>query len=891
MLSSPPGTVAFLFTDIEGSTRLWERYPETMPVAYVRHDAILREAVAAHHGLVYKTIGDAFQVAFPAASAAVAAAFAAQQALVAESWPLPEPMRVRMALHAGDVVPDADGDYRSPVLNRLGRLLGVGHGGQVLLSQAVFELARDTLPGGVEVRDLGERRLKDLYRPERIHQLLHPALPVDFPPLATLDRRPHNLPVQPTPLVGREAEITAIQRLLEQRHIRLVTLTGPGGIGKTRLGLQAAAELVDVFNHGVFFVPLAAVIDPALVPSAIAQALGVQEEGGQPLVAQLQEHLRERELLLVLDNLEQVLEAAPVVAGLLAAAPGLRVLATSRERLGLRGEREVVVPPLSLPDPRRLPPLETLTQFEAVRLFIERAQGVRSDFQVTNEMAPAVAEICVRLDGLPLAIELAAVRVKVLPPPAMLARLERRLALLTGGARDLPARQQTLRATIDWSYDLLSPDEQALFRRLGVFVGGLTLEAVESVVAAAGPLAVDVLDGVSSLVDKSLLRQAEGITGDPRYVMLETIREFGLEKLDASGEAEVTRRAHAEHFLALADELSPLTWGPEQAHSLDQLQAELDNLRAAFAWAVAAEETLPALNLGIFLERLWDVRGYLSEGRNWLERASALPMEGIPGGRRAQALSNAGSIAQAQGDLDGARALQERALAVIREVDTEGGRRGTAHILNRLGIIALCQGDNDRADALQEDALARFRELGDPSAAATVLNNLGVNADDRGDYARARALYEEALAQQREAGDIQAIAIYLGNLGEVARDQGDHAAAAVYYREGLTIWAALKDRWNTTSTLDGVAMLALDRGQPERAARLFGAAVALRETVGAPLAANERADQERYVALVRVALGDEPFMVAWEAGRALTLEGAIAEALETVDQVEARMPQ
>jgi predicted ATPase len=858
-----------------------------MSAVYARHDAILREAVAAHHGLVYKTIGDAFQVAFSGASTAVAAAFEAQQALVAESWPLPEPMRVRMALHVGDVAPDVDGDYRSPVLNRLGRLLSTGHGGQVLLSQAIFELARDTLPDGVDMRDLGERRLKDLYRPERIHQLLHPALPSDFPPLATLDRRPHNLPVQPTPLVGREAEITAIRRQLEQRDIRLVTLTGPGGIGKTRLGLQVAAELVDVFNHGVLFVPLSAVTDPALVPSAIAQALGVQEEGGQPLVAQLQEHLRERELLLVLDNLEQVLAAVPVVAGLLATAPGLKVLATSRERLQLRGEREIPVPPLALPDPRHLPTLEALTQYEAVRLFIERAQDVRPDFAVTNATAPAVAEICIRLDGLPLAIELAAVRVKVLSPAAILARLDHRLTLLTGGARDLPTRQQTLRAAIDWSYDLLSPDEQAFFRRVGVFVGGFALEAVEAVVSAAGPVGVDTLDGVSSLVDKSLLRQGEDTDGEPRYTMLETIREFGLEQLDANGEAEQTRRAHGEHFLAFADELSPLTWGPEQAHSLDQLQAELDNLRAAFAWAVAAEETGTALSLGIFLERLWDVRGYLSEGRDWLERASALPMEGIPGGRQAQALSNAGSIAQAQGDLEGAWALQERALAIIREVDTEGGRRGTAHILNRLGIIALCQGDSDRADALQQDALARFRELGDPSAAATVLNNLGVNADDRGDYARARELYEEALLQQREAGDIQAIAIYLGNLGEVARDQGDHVAAAVYYREGLTIWAALKDRWNTTSTLDGVAMLAFDRGHPERAARLFGAAVALREVVGAPLAANERADQERYVDLVRVALGDEVFTTAWEAGRTLSLEEAITEALETVDRVEA----
>jgi predicted ATPase/class 3 adenylate cyclase len=885
MAELPRGTVTFLFTDIEGSTWLWERFPEAMPGAYARHDAILRETAGAHCGVTYKTIGDAFQIAFPSAPAAVAAALAAQRALAAEPWPVPAPLRVRMALHVGDVDPDPDGDYRSPVLNRLGRLLRAGHGGQVLLSQAVFELTRDALPDGVDLRDLGERRLKDLYRLEHVHQLLHPALPTDFPPLATLDRRPHNLPIQPTPLIGREAEVAAVQNLLERHNrpesTRLVTLTGPGGTGKTRLGLQVAAELTDGFNHGVYFVPLAALTEPSLVPSAIAQALGVPEEPGRSVLESVQNHVHDRDMLLVLDNFEQVTEAATVVAELLAASPGLKVLVTSRVRLQLRGEREFPVPTLALPDPKRLPSLETLTQYEAVRLFIERAQDVRPDFAVTNENAPAVAEICVRLDGLPLAIELAAARSKVLSPPAMLARLERRLKLLTGGARDLPTRQQTLRNAIAWSYDLLTAGEQAHLRRLAVFSGGWTLEAAEAVCTRDGGHAGDVLDGLASLADKSLLRQSEGSDGEPRFTMLETIREFGLEQLHASSEAERTLRAHAEHFLAFADEVSPLTWGPEQAHALDQLQTELDNLRAAFAWALTEQETLIALNLGVFLERLWDVRGYLSEGRDWLERASSLPMEGVPGGRRAQALSNAGSIAQAQGDLVGGQALQERALAIIREVDTEGGRRGTAHILNRQGIIAIMQGDRDRAVALEEDALARFRELGDTSAAATVLNNLGVAM---GDFARARPLYEEALALQREVGDIQAIALYLGNLGAGACGQGDHAAAAVYYHEGLTLCAALKDRWNTAFFLDGVAVLAFDCGHPERAARVFGAAAGLREAVGAPLAANERATVEHYVDSTRVALGDEVFTTAWEAGRVLSLEGAIAEALALVEE-------
>jgi predicted ATPase/class 3 adenylate cyclase/Tfp pilus assembly protein PilF len=903
MADLPSGTVTFLFTDIAGSTRLWQAYPAAMARAYDRHDAILREVVAAHRGVVYKVIGDAFQAAFPSAPGAVAATLAAQQRLVAEEWGacgLPEPLRVRMALHVGDVEPSPDGDYRSPVLNRLGRLLRVGHGGQVLLSQGVFELARDTLPESATLRDLGERRLKDLYRPERVHQLLHPALPSAFPPLATLDRRPHNLPIQPTPLIGREAEVAAVRSLLTRREARLVTLTGPGGIGKTRLGLQVAADVVDVFNHGAFFVPLAAISDPGLVPSAIAQALGVAEEPGRPLTESVQEHLREREMLLVLDNFEQVLAAAPVVATLLAAAPGLLVVATSRERLGLRGEREMSVPPLSVPVAAPARTVEQVTQYEAVRLFIARAGEARPGFQVTNETAPAVAQICVRLDGLPLAIELAAARAKVLPPKALLERLERRLATLTGGARDLPERQRTLRAAIAWSYDLLTPEEQALFRRLGVFVGGFTLDAAEAVgrrEAEGGrttkrttsafrlPPSASVLDLIASLTDKSLLRQSDEAVDGPRFGMLETIREFALEQLAASGEADVTRRAHAEHFRAVAGEVSPLTWGPEQALHLDRLEAELDNLRATFAWAVAAGETLTALNLGICLEKLWDVRGYLSEGRDWLERASALPMDGVPGGPRAQALSNAGALALAQGDLDGARDLQERALAIIREVATEGGQRGTAHTLNRLGIIAYLQGDTDRAVALQEDALARFRALGDGSAAATTLNNLGVNAEAAGDLARARTLYEEALVLQREAGDIQSIAIYLSNLGGIARQQGDHPAAVAAYRESLLAWRGLQDRWNSATTLLEVARLASMRHGHERAARLFGSAEALAEAVGVPLVVREeeRADYARDVAAVRAALGEAAFAAAWAAGRALHLDAAIAEALAALE--------
>jgi predicted ATPase/class 3 adenylate cyclase len=520
----PSGTVTFLFTDIEGSTRLWEEQPEAMREALARHDALLRDAINAHGGVVFKTMGDQFCAAFTTAPAALAAALAAQRDLSGEGAPLvgalPDtglmgalpgteghprgvPLRVRMALHTG-AAEAREGDYLGPPLNRVARLLEAGHGGQVLLSQSTFDLARDHLPEGVSLRDLGEHRLRDLARPERIFQPVAPDLPADFPPLSTLDARPHNLPAQVTPLIGREKEVAAGQHVLRQEAVRLVTLTGAGGTGKTRLGLQVAAELLDQFSAGVFFVALAPISDPGLVASAIAQTLGVRELGGTPLLESLKAHLRDQQLLLLLDNFEHLLAAAPLVAELLAAAPRLKVLLTSRAVLHLRGEKEFPVPPLALPDPKHLPPVgadlvSALSQYAAVELFIQRALDVKPEFVVTNENAPAVAEICVRLDGLPLAIELAAARIKLFPPEALLARLGSRLTLLTGGARDLPARQRTLRDAIAWSYDLLGESEQRLFRRLAVFVGGCTPEAAEAVCADFG----------FSILDFGLRRQGQ----------------------------------------------------------------------------------------------------------------------------------------------------------------------------------------------------------------------------------------------------------------------------------------------------------------------------------------------------------------------------------------------
>jgi predicted ATPase/class 3 adenylate cyclase len=661
--SPPTGTVTFLFTDIEGSTRMWERSPQAMQAALARHDGLLRSSIEERGGYVFKTVGDASCCAFWTAADAVIAALEVQRMLFGAEWQETGPLRVRMALHTG-AAEERDGDYFGPPVNRVARLLSAAHGGQVLLSLPTQELVRDQLPSGTGLRDLGEHRLKDLFRPERVFQLLAPELPSEFPPLRILDVYRNNLPIQPTPLIGREKEVAEVCERLVRLEVRLVTLTGAGGTGKTRLGLQAAAELTEEFHEGVFFVSLAAIRDPQLVVSAMAGTLGVKEEGGQPLLESLKSYLAERRMLLLVDNFEQVLEAAPMVTELLSSAPNLKVLATSRTPLRLYGEHEYPVPPLALPDPGQLPSVERLTQYEAVRLFVERAQAAKADFSITNESAPAVAEICHRLDGLPLAIELAAARIKLLTVQAMLARLGNRLRLLTGGARDLPERQRTLRSTIEWSYGLLEEGEKVLFARLSAFAGGRTLEAMEAICDAGGDLAVDVLDGLTSLVDKSLLKQEEGAGGEPRFVMLETIHEFAREKLRESGEAEDIRRLHAEYFLALAEEAEPAVEGEQQPAWLDRLEEEHDNIRAALSWSLGQDRDPElALQMGAALGEFWYLRGHFSEARRWLEEALA-ESGGTPTAAHARSLQRVSWLAFLQGDLDRAEEASEEGLGL-----------------------------------------------------------------------------------------------------------------------------------------------------------------------------------------------------------------------------------
>ena len=725
------------------------------------------------------------------------------------------------------------------------------------------------------------------------HVIVSPTPPHLLTPWA---REP--LPTFPVPLtsfVGREREAAEVCALLRRSDVRLLTLTGPGGVGKTRLALQVAAGSEDAFE-AVAYVPLGAVADPALVPRAIAQVLGVRDGGPRPLHDQLVAALRDRALLLVLDNFEQVLAAAPAVAELLAASPGLKALVTSRARLRVSGEHAFPVPPLGLPGASGPAVVARLWDSEATRLFVARAQGVDPAFDVTEDNAAVVAEVCRRLDGLPLAIELAAAWSGILAPSALLGRLQERLPLLTGGPRDAPARLQTMRDAIAWSHDLLRTDEQTLFRRLAVFAVGFTLEAAEAIdeglrtedsrlsenevrspnsVLSPPPRGypASVLAGLASLVDKSLLRQEEQADGEPRFGMLETVREFGLERLAASGEAEAVRRAHASHYLTLAERIEPELFGPGQIRGLARLEAERANLRSALAWLEERADTQDGLRLAAALGVFWDIQGPVGEGREWLERALARA-DPAPSPARARALAWAGLLARAQGDHASAAALEEESLVVARETDDV---RAIADALHSLGQVAVSQGDYGRAAALYEEALELYRGLGGGLAAFAMVN-LGVATAQRGDPRRAGELLEAGLAEHRARGNTWGAGFALRALGDLARGQGNWAAAAERFRECVALWGEHGFPRGIAYGLVGLASVAAAWGQPAGAARLLGATETLRERFGLALWATERAAYESAVAAARAALGEADFEAALGAGRAMTLSQAVGEA-------------
>jgi predicted ATPase/class 3 adenylate cyclase len=693
MKELPTGTVTLLFTDIEGSTRLLQRAGDAYPSLLAEHRRVLRAAFSNHDGVEVDAQGDAFFVAFASAQDAAAAAVAAQQALAGHDWPDNSEIRVRIGLHTGE--PTAvGGRYVGLAVHQGARVMAAGHGGQVLVSESTRALLDDRF----QARDLGEHRLKDLAGPHHLYQLLVEGLPADFPPLKTLENRPTNLPVLANALIGRSRELKETQALLARDDVRLLTLTGAGGTGKTRFALQIAAEQLEEFANGVFFVSLAPVRDWELVVPTIAQTLGLREQPGETRLETLTEYLSDKQLLLLLDNFEQVVPAAAEISGLLAAAPELNVLVTSRTPLRLSGERTYPVPPLELPNPEQLVDAGSLMECEAVRLFVERAQAATSDFAVTDVNVRAVAEICIRLDGLPLAIELAAPRVRALPAPALLRRLDQRLRLLTGGAQDVDERQRTLRATLEWSYDLLLDSEKVVFAELGTFIGGCRLEAAEAVCDPRGELGLEVLDSLESLVEKSLLLQRADPDGEPRFWMLETIREFALELLADSSSFADARTRHAAYFRSLAENIDVESRTGDQAVLFGRLDVETANIRTALEWAREAKDAELLLGLATPLWGFWATRGYVAEGRSALEDALALSGE-----RPARALLGLCTMRILSGSTDEVLHDAQEALEACKQL---GDDYSLAQAWNLLGRVDSVFGSMERGERAWRQALS-----------------------------------------------------------------------------------------------------------------------------------------------------------------------------------------
>jgi predicted ATPase/class 3 adenylate cyclase len=861
----------YLFTDIEGSTRLWETEPDKMRPALARHDAIVRTCVESNRGTVVKMSGDGVHAVFADPLDAVRATLELQRTLADLDPTESVALQVRCGMHAG-VDERRDNDFFGSGVNRAARIMSVAHGGQVLLSQAVAALVGDRLPDGVSLRDLGSVRLRDLANPERVYQVVHPQLRQDFPALRSLEARPNNLPQQVSSFVGREREVAEAKKHLSQS--RLLTLLGIGGLGKTRLSLQVAAEVLDDYPDGVWFVDLAPMTDERLVPQAVASVLGVKEEAGRPVLEALVKYVRDRKLLLILDNCEHLLHAcAELSVQLLQSGPDLKILASSREHLHVKGETTYPVPPLSVPDPNAEITLEALTQFEAVRLFVERARAVQPGFQVTQTNAKTVADICQRLDGIPLAIELASARVRALSAEEIATRLSDRFGLLTRGDRTALPRQQTLRASIDWSYDLLTDHERALLRRLSVFAGGWTLEAAEAVGADGDVETADVLDLLTNLVEKSLVTlEAEG----ERYRLLETVRKYAQERLDESDERDQACARHLAFYVDLAEKAMPELLGPTQAAWVGRLDLERENLIAAHAWCDRAKD---GAQLGLRLvhsaKRYWLNRGLLGLRHRLTVEALARPGAQERSLARCQALFSAGQVCCFMGRFGEAIGYLEECLSIARELDDKGR---IAAALQYLGMASLGEGDLASARGHLEEGLALAQVQGDKRELAAAFNNLAQLDRAEGSLEAAEPLYEKVLALANELGDRETIAVALLNLAMVAVGRRSADRARTMLLEVIEIAEETGSKRVVQSVLEVCTGLASLNLEHEFAARCYGAAEAQMAQTQLQRDPADEAFLAPLIAKTQQALDPAKFATAKETGRALSYEQAIEEA-------------